>query len=315
MAFFQRLFNGLSKTRESIAEGLNSLFSASKIDEDFYDEMEEILITGDLGYNTTEEIIESLKEQVREKRIKEPEECRELLIDIITEMLMKTPPDYDYEDDHSVVLVVGVNGVGKTTTIGKLAAAMKSKGKKVIVAAADTFRAAAGEQLEVWVERAGADFIRCTEGQDPASVVFDAMQAAKARNADIVFCDTAGRLHNKKNLMQELEKIRRVISRENPEAHVETLIVLDGTTGQNAMSQAKEFMNAVQVTGAVITKLDGTARGGIAIAIQNELSIPVKYIGVGEAIEDLQRFDARSFAKALLARPDEPLLEDDEEPA
>ncbi len=302
--FFKRLAKGLTKTRESIASGLGSIFSASHIDDDFYEEMEELLITSDIGVSSTEEIIEELKEQVKEKRIKEPEECRELLIEIITDMLLRVPAGYDYEENKSVVLVVGVNGVGKTTTIGKLAAKMRQEGKRVIVAAADTFRAAAGSQLEVWVERAGADFIKCTEGQDPASVVFDAMQAAKARNTDIVFCDTAGRLHNKKNLMQELEKIRRVISRENPEAYVETLIVLDGTTGQNALSQAKEFLSASQVTGAVITKLDGTAKGGIAIAIQNELNIPIKYIGVGEAIEDLQRFDAEAFVRAMLGAPE-----------
>ena len=297
--FFKRLFKGLSKTRESIASGLDAIFSTSHIDEEFYEEMEELLITGDIGVNTTEEIIEKLREQVKQKHVKQPQECRQLLADIMTDMLLENPPDYDYEDKRSVVLVVGVNGAGKTTTIGKLASIMKKKGRTVMVAAADTFRAAAGEQLEVWVQRAGADFIRCTEGQDPASVVYDAMQSAKARNTDIVFCDTAGRLHNKKNLMQELEKIRRVISRENPDAFVETLIVLDGTTGQNALSQAREFMAVSQVTGAVITKLDGTAKGGIAIAIQNELGIPVKYIGVGEAIEDLQRFDARAFVEAL----------------
>ena len=297
--FFKRLFKGLSKTRESIASGLDAIFSTSHIDEEFYEEMEELLITGDIGVNTTEEIIEKLREQVKQKHVKQPQECRQLLADIMTDMLLENSPDYDYEDKRSVVLVVGVNGAGKTTTIGKLASIMKKKGRTVMVAAADTFRAAAGEQLEVWVQRAGADFIRCTEGQDPASVVYDAMQSAKARNTDIVFCDTAGRLHNKKNLMQELEKIRRVISRENPDAFVETLIVLDGTTGQNALSQAREFMAVSQVTGAVITKLDGTAKGGIAIAIQNELGIPVKYIGVGEAIEDLQRFDARAFVEAL----------------
>ncbi|MBQ7563513.1 MAG: signal recognition particle-docking protein FtsY [Lachnospiraceae bacterium] len=299
MSLFKRLFDGLTKTRDKIADGLDSLFSASHIDEDFYEEMEELLITSDLGVETTEELIDRLREEVDGKHIKEPEECRELLISIMTEMLEELPPDYAFEEKKSVVLVVGVNGVGKTTTIGKLAQLMIRKGKSVLVAAADTFRAAAGEQLAVWVERAGAEFIKCTEGQDPASVVYDAMQAAKARNTDIVFCDTAGRLHNKKNLMQELEKMRRVITRDNPEAFVETLIVLDGTTGQNAMQQAREFKEACDVTGAIITKLDGTAKGGIAIAIQNELSIPIKYIGVGEQVEDLQPFDARSFVSAM----------------
>lgn len=314
MALFKRLLEGLSKTRDKLADGLDSLFTASHIDEDFYEEMEEILITSDLGVETTEELIDRLKDAVSEKRIKEPSECRELLISIMTDMLSETPADYDYEDKKSVVLVVGVNGVGKTTTIGKLAQLMIRKNKSVLVAAADTFRAAAGEQLEVWVKRAGAEFIKCTEGQDPASVVYDAMQAAKARNTDIVFCDTAGRLHNKKNLMQELEKMRRVITRENPEAFVETLIVLDGTTGQNAMLQAREFKEACGVTGAIITKLDGTARGGIAIAIQNELGIPIKYIGVGENVEDLQRFDARAFVEAIFAgaETEEEEVEEDE---
>ncbi|HAG69226.1 MAG TPA: signal recognition particle-docking protein FtsY [Lachnospiraceae bacterium] len=298
--FFSRLVKGLSKTRSSISEGLNALFSASGIDDDFYDEMEEILITSDIGVQSTEEIIETLKEQVKEKHIREPEECRTLLNDIMVDMLSRIEADYSFEDERSVVMVVGVNGAGKTTTIGKLASIMRQKGRSVLVAAADTFRAAAGEQLKVWVDRAGADYIKGSEGQDPASVVYDAMQAAKARSIDIVFCDTAGRLHNKKNLMQELEKMRRIVSRENPDARVETLIVLDGTTGQNAIAQAREFMAAAKVTGAVITKLDGTARGGIAFAIQNELEIPVKYIGVGEAIEDLQRFDPGAFVKAIL---------------
>ncbi|MCR5789051.1 MAG: signal recognition particle-docking protein FtsY [Lachnospiraceae bacterium] len=313
MALFKRLFAGLTKTRDSIASGLDSLFSGSHITEDFYDDMEELLISADLGVGATEELIDRLREAVSEKHVKEPEACRALLMEIVTDMLSELPKDYRFEEQRSVVLMVGVNGVGKTTTIGKLATLMRRQGKSVMVAAADTFRAAAGEQLKVWAERAGADFIQCSEGQDPASVIYDAMQAAKARGTDIVFCDTAGRLHNKKNLMQELEKIRRVVSRENPEALVETLLVLDGTTGQNAIVQAKEFLSACDVTGAVITKLDGTAKGGIAVAIERELHIPIKYIGVGETVEDLERFAPEEFVRALFTKSDGDVLESDEE--
>ena len=304
--FFQRLLSGLTKTRKSIARGLSSIFSGfSKIDDDFYEELEEVLIMGDLGVDTTMNIIDDLREKVDEQGIKEPEECRQLLIDIIKEQMAVDETAYEFENRKSVILVIGVNGVGKTTTIGKLASQLKGQGKKVIVAAADTFRAAAIEQLAEWTARANADLIAQQEGSDPAAVVFDACQAAKSRNADVLICDTAGRLHNKKNLMNELAKIRRVIEREYPDAYLETLIVLDGTTGQNALVQAKVFKEAADISGIVITKLDGTAKGGIAIAIQSELGIPVKYIGIGESIEDLQKFDPDSFVNALFEKPED----------
>lgn len=298
--FFGRLFSGLSKTRQSIARGLDSLFSGfSKLDDDFYEELEEILIMGDMGVETTMNIIEGLQEKVKEQHIKEPEECKTLLIDLIKEQMSVTEADYDFENKTSIVLLIGVNGVGKTTTIGKLASQYKDNGKKVIMAAADTFRAAAIEQLSAWADRAGVDIIAHQEGSDPAAVVYDACQAAKARKADILLCDTAGRLHNKKNLMNELSKIRRVIEREMPEACLETMIVLDATTGQNALVQARQFKDAAAIDGIILTKLDGTAKGGIVIAIQSELGIPVKYIGVGEGIEDLQKFDPESFVHAI----------------
>jgi len=304
--FFSRLLSGLKKSRNNIAKGLSSIFKGfSKIDDEFYEELEEVLIMGDLGVDTTMNIIDTLQEKVDEQGIKEPEECRQLLIDIIREQMAVDETAYEYENRTSVVLVIGVNGVGKTTTIGKLSAQLKAKGKKVIIAAADTFRAAAIEQLTEWANRAGVDLIAQNEGSDPAAVVFDACQAAKSRHADVLICDTAGRLHNKKNLMNELAKIRRVIEREFPEAHLETLIVLDGTTGQNALVQAREFKEAADITGIVITKLDGTAKGGIAIAIQAELGIPVKYIGIGEGIDDLQKFDPDSFVEALFEVPEE----------
>ena len=278
--FFSRLVSGLTKTRKNIASGLDSIFHGfSKIDDDFYEELEEILIMGDLGVDTTMNIIEDLQERVKEEHIKEPAECRQLLIDIIKKQMEVDETAYEYENRTSVVLVIGVNGVGKTTTIGKLAAQLKSQNKKVIMAAADTFRAAAIEQLTEWSNRAGVDIIAQQEGSDPAAVIYDACQAAKSRHADVLLCDTAGRLHNKKNLMNELSKIRRVIEREFPEAYLETLIVLDGTTGQNALVQAKQFKEVSDISGIVLTKLDGTAKGGIAIAIQAELGIPVKYIG------------------------------------
>jgi fused signal recognition particle receptor len=277
--FFSRLVSGLTKTRKNIASGLDSIFHGfSKIDDDFYEELEEILIMGDLGVDTTMNIIEDLQERVKEEHIKEPAECRQLLIDIIKKQMEVDETAYEYENRTSVVLVIGVNGVGKTTTIGKLAAQLKSQNKKVIMAA-DTFRAAAIEQLTEWSNRAGVDIIAQQEGSDPAAVIYDACQAAKSRHADVLLCDTAGRLHNKKNLMNELSKIRRVIEREFPEAYLETLIVLDGTTGQNALVQAKQFKEVSDISGIVLTKLDGTAKGGIAIAIQAELGIPVKYIG------------------------------------
>ncbi len=298
--FFKRLVSGLTKTRDNIVSGMDSIFHGfSKIDDDFYEELEETLIMGDLGVHTTMEIIEDLKAKVKAQHIKEPIECRELLIESIKEQMNVGETAYEFEDRTSVVFVIGVNGVGKTTTIGKLAGKFHEQHKKVILAAADTFRAAAGEQLKEWANRAEVEMIGGQEGADPASVVFDAVAAARARKADILLCDTAGRLHNKKNLMEELKKINRVIDREYPEAHKETLVVLDATTGQNALSQAKEFNEVSDITGVILTKMDGTAKGGIAVAIQAELGIPVKYIGVGETIEDLQKFDADEFVNAL----------------
>lgn len=298
--FFSRLAAGLSKTRDNIVAGVDAIFNgASEIDDDFYEEIEEILVMGDLGINATNAIIEDLKKKVKEQRIKQPKECKELLINSIKEQMNVGETAYEFENRQSVVLVVGVNGVGKTTTIGKMAGKLKAKNKKVILAAADTFRAAANEQLTEWANRAGVDLIGGQEGSDPASVVYDAVQSAKAKKADVLLCDTAGRLHNKKNLMEELRKINRIIEKEYPEAYKETLVVLDGTTGQNALAQAKEFSEVTNITGIVLTKLDGTAKGGIAIAIQKELGIPVKYIGVGEHIDDLQKFNANDFVNAL----------------
>ena len=298
--FFKRLVEGLSKTRENIVSGIDSIFSGySSIDEDFYEEIEAILVMGDIGINTTTSIIERLKEQVSEKHIKDPQECKQLLMDSIKEQMAVGEKAYEFENRKSVILVIGVNGVGKTTSVGKLAGKLKDQGKKVIMAAADTFRAAAGEQLSQWANRAGVELIGGQDGADPASVVYDAISAAKARNADVLICDTAGRLHNKKNLMEELRKIYRIIEKEYPEAYLETLVVLDGTTGQNALAQAKQFHEVANVTGIILTKLDGTAKGGIAVAIESELDIPVKYIGVGETIDDLQKFDANEFVNAL----------------
>ena len=298
--FFKKLVSGLTKTRDNVVSGLNSIFHGfSKIDEDFYEELEEILIMGDLGVATTEKIITDLKAKVKELKIKEPAECKELLINSIKEQMDLGENAYEFEQRKSVILVIGVNGVGKTTSIGKIAAGLKKQGKKVIMAAADTFRAAAIEQLTEWANRAGTDIIAQKEGSDPGAVVFDAIQAAKARNADVLICDTAGRLHNKKNLMEELRKIDRIIDREMPDAYRETLIVLDGTTGQNALSQLKEFNDITTVSGIVLTKMDGTAKGGIAVAIQAEYGVPVKYIGVGEKIEDLQKFNSDDFVNAL----------------
>lgn len=298
--FFARLVQGLTKTRNSIMSGFDAIFSGfSSIDDDFYEELEEVLVMADLGIHTTENIIEELKSKVKEQHIKEPQACKQLLIDTIKEQMRVDEDAYAFEHQTSVVLVIGVNGVGKTTTIGKLAGQYKKAGKKVVMAAADTFRAAAIEQLTEWSHRAGVDIIAGQEGSDPASVIYDAIAAAKARRADILLCDTAGRLHNKKNLMEELKKINRIIEREYPEAYRENLIVLDGTTGQNALVQARQFKETADITGIVLTKLDGTAKGGIAVAIQSELDIPVKYIGVGESIDDLQKFDANSFVDAL----------------
>ncbi len=298
--FFRRLVSGLAKTRNNIVSGIDSIFSGfSKIDDDFYEEIEEILIMGDIGVQTTENIIEDLKEKVKENKIKDPKECKQLLIDSIKKQMDIGENAYEFEHRKSIILVIGVNGVGKTTSVGKLAAQLKAKGNKVMMAAADTFRAAAIEQLTAWANRAGTDIIAQQEGSDPGAVVYDAIQAAKARKADILICDTAGRLHNKKNLMEELKKIDRIIEKEYSDIYRETFIVLDGTTGQNALSQARQFMECANITGVILTKMDGTAKGGIAVAIQSELSIPVKYIGIGEKIEDLQKFDADSFVDAL----------------
>ena len=298
--FFRRLADGLAKTRNNIVSGMDAIFNGfSDIDDDFYDEIEETLVMGDIGINATTAIIDNLKQKVKEQHIKDPHECKELLINSIKEQMQVGETAYEFEHRTSVVLVIGVNGVGKTTSVGKLAGKLKEQGRKVILAAADTFRAAAGEQLTEWANRAGVEIIGGSEGADPASVVFDAVSAAKARKADVLLIDTAGRLHNKKNLMEELKKINRIIEREDPDAYRETLVVLDGTTGQNALEQARQFGEVADLTGIILTKLDGTAKGGIAVAIQSELNVPVKYIGVGEHIDDLQKFDADTFVNAL----------------
>ena len=304
--FFSRLVAGLTKTRDSFVSGIDSIFSGfSSIDDDFYEDIEEILIMGDIGVRATQEILENLQQKVKENHIKQPEECKELLIQSIKEQMEVGETAYRFEHEKSVVLVVGVNGVGKTTSVGKLAGKLKAQGRKVVLAAADTFRAAAGAQLEEWAHRAGVDMIGGQEGADPAAVVYDAVAAAKARKADVLLCDTAGRLHNKKNLMEELKKINRIIDKEYPDAFRETLVVLDGTTGQNALAQAKQFMEVADITGIILTKMDGTAKGGIAVAIQSELGIPVKYIGVGETIDDLQKFDSEQFVDALFSTREE----------
>lgn len=301
--FWSRLVSGLSKTRDNIVSGIDFIFNGfSSIDEDFYEEIEEILIMGDIGVNATEAIIENLKEKVKENKIKDPAECKELLIRSIKEQMDVGETAYRFENEKSVVLIIGVNGVGKTTSVGKLAGKLKDQGKKVVLAAADTFRAAAGNQLLEWANRANVEMIGGQEGADPAAVVYDAVAAAKARHADVLLCDTAGRLHNKKNLMEELRKINRILEKEYPDAYRETLVVLDATTGQNALAQAREFAEVADITGIILTKMDGTAKGGIAVAIHSELGIPVKYIGVGETIEDLQKFDANEFVNALFER-------------
>ena len=297
--FFARLFGGLTKSRNQIKENLDEAFGCSVIDEDFYDALEEALVASDMGIETTETVIENLREIVEDLELTKPADCKKYMVDCFRQQMKVGNTAYEFEDRTSVVLVVGVNGVGKTTTIGKLAAKLKAKRKKVMIAAADTFRAAATEQLTVWAQRAGADIITGQEGADPASVVYDAVNAAKSRKADVLLIDTAGRLHNKKNLMEELRKIYRILERSYPEAYLETLLVLDGTTGQNAILQARSFAEVADITGLVITKLDGTAKGGIAVAVQSELEIPVKYIGVGEHIEDLQKFDPQAFVEAL----------------
>ncbi len=305
MAIFGKIFdnlkNGLSKTKDALTDKINeTLKLAITIDEELYEELEEILVMSDIGMDTTIEIINRLKDKIRKEKINDPNEVYPALKEVIKNMLLEgTEENTKEESEKKVLLVIGVNGVGKTTSIGKLAAKNKNEGKKVILAAADTFRAAAIDQLEVWSERAGVDLIKHSEGSDPAAVVFDAVNAAKARNIDLLICDTAGRLHNKKNLMDELSKIGRIIDREFAGAAKETLLVLDATTGQNAVIQAKQFMEACPIDGIILTKLDGTAKGGVVISIKNSLNIPVKYIGVGEGIDDLQEFDAESFAEAL----------------
>ena len=306
VGFFKRLVNGLTKTRDSIVAGIDSIFSGySNIDDDFYEEIEEILVMGDIGINTTTKIIDHLKERVAEEHITDPAECKQLLIESIKKQMDVGATAYEFENRKSVVLVIGVNGGGKTTSVGKLAGLLKDQGKKVVLAAADTFRAAAGEQLTEWAHRAGVDIIGGQNGADPASIVYDAVAAAKARNADVLICDTAGRLHNKKNLMEELKKINRVIDREYPDAFRVKLVVLEATPGQNELAKANELYQVTDITGIVLTKMDGTAKGGIAVAIQSELGIPVKYIGVGETIDDLQKFDSEEFVNALFYREEE----------
>jgi len=300
--FFEKVYDGLTKTRENLSRGLDSIFqSFTDIDDDFYDELEETLIMADVGVDATLKIIDDLKHRARVQGIKDTSACKNLLQQVIKEQMELDEDAFAFENEKTVMLVIGVNGVGKTTSIGKLAAGQKAKGKNVLIAAADTFRAAAIDQLDVWAKLAKVDMIAHDEGSDPAAVVFDACRAAKARNTDLLICDTAGRLHNKKNLMNELAKINRVIDREYPEAKRETLIVLDATTGQNAMNQAKQFMEAADITGIILTKMDGTAKGGIAIAIQTELGLPVKYIGLGEHINDLLEFDTDIFVSILFS--------------
>ena len=300
--FFSRLVEGLTKTRNAVVSGIENVFLGyDVIDEDFYEELEETLIMGDIGIRASTDIIEELRKRVKEEHLNSPAQCREVLIDTIKRKMDLGENAYEFENRKSVVFVIGVNGVGKTTSVGKLASQLKNEGKKALVVAADTFRAAAIEQLEEWTKRAGVDIIAQNEGSDPGAVVFDACKAAKARNTDVMIVDTAGRLHNKKNLMEELKKINKIIEREYPDAYRETLVVLDGTTGQNALEQARVFNEAANITGIILTKLDGSAKGGIAVAIQAELSIPVKYIGVGEKIDDLQKFNSKEFVDALFS--------------
>ena len=298
--FFSRLKEGLAKTRDNIVAGIDAVFyGSSEIDDDFYEELEETLIKGDIGVNATNDIMERMKEEVKKKHLRHPSECKQLLVESIKEQMRVEETAYEFEHKQSVIFIIGVNGVGKTTSVGKLAGILKAQGNKVLIAAADTFRAAAGDQLAEWAHRAGVDMIGGTDGADPASVIFDAVNAAKARNVDVLICDTAGRLHNKRNLMEELKKMNRIIDREFPNVHRENLIVLDGTTGQNALAQAREFGEVANLTGIILTKMDGTAKGGIAGARQSELNVPVKYIGVGETIDDLQKFDVDDFVNAL----------------
>ena len=300
MGFFEKLKNGLKKTKEVLMKPVNSLFSSyDKVDDEFFEELFDILVMSDVGVATSQENIDGLKERLKEKKIKETGAAREELISIMTELVDSENGTIDLEKTPTVILVIGVNGVGKTTSIGKIATLLKSKGKKVVLAAADTFRAAAIEQLGVWADRAGVPMVKQGEGADPAAVVFDAIASFRKQNADFLIVDTAGRLHNKKNLLDELAKINRVIDRELPGANRETLLVLDAVTGQNGLSQAKEFTSAANITGIVLTKLDGTAKGGIVLAIKEELGIPVKLIGVGEGADDLQPFNGNEFVKAM----------------
>lgn len=311
MGLFSKLKEGLTKTRDNIVSGIDNIFNGfSSIDDDFYEELEETLIMGDIGVRATDEIIEDLKAKVKENKIKDPKDCKKLLIDTIKEKMNLGPNAYEFENTKSIVMLIGVNGVGKTTSVGKLAGHLKEQNKKVVLAAADTFRAAAIEQLTEWANRVGADIIAQNEGSDPAAVIYDSIAAAKARHADVLLCDTAGRLQNKKNLMEELRKIDRVIEREYADAYRENLIVLDATTGQNALSQLREFNDVTNITGIILTKMDGTAKGGIAVAIQAEFGIPVKYIGVGEQVKDLQKFDSDTFVNALFDTSDN---EDDDD--
>ena len=300
--FFSRLVEGLTKTRNAVVSGIENVFLGyDVIDEDFYEELEETLIMGDIGIRASTDIIEELRKRVKEEHLTSPSQCKDVLIETIKQRMDLGENAYEFENRKSVVFVIGVNGVGKTTSVGKLASQLKKEGKKVLVVAADTFRAAAIEQLEEWTKRAGVDIIAQNEGSDPGAVVFDACKAAIARNTDVMIVDTAGRLHNKKNLMEELKKINKIIEREYPDPYRETLVVLDGTTGQNALEQARVFNEAANITGIILTKLDGSAKGGIAVAIQAELSIPVKYIGVGEKIDDLHKFDSQEFVDALFS--------------
>ncbi|MBE5861018.1 MAG: signal recognition particle-docking protein FtsY [Butyrivibrio sp.] len=300
--FFAKLTEGLSKTKDGVVKGINNVLSSfTSVDEDFYEELEETLIMGDIGINATSRIMDKLREQVKDRHITDTQQCRELLISNIREQMRTDDNAYDFENDKTVIFVIGVNGVGKTTSVGKLAAHFRKKGKKVLVAAADTYRAGATEQLREWTDRAEVPLIAGKDGADPASVIYDAVNAFRSRDCDILMIDTAGRLHNKKNLMEELAKMNRIIDKELPGIRRENFIVLDGTTGQNAISQAREFGEVADLTGIVLTKLDGTAKGGIAVAIVSELNIPVKYIGVGEGLEDLERFESDEFVDALFS--------------
>ena len=299
MGFFSKIKQGLQKTRASLSNGVTSIINSfTKIDEELFEELEEILVMADIGVNTATEICDILRKKIKEQGIKDPQVIKQLLKEVIADMLGEDE-GLKLDTKPTMILVIGVNGVGKTTTIGKLSSQLNASGKKVVLGAADTFRAAAIDQLGIWAERAGVTMVKSVEGTDPASVVFDTIASAKSKGADIIICDTAGRLHNKKNLMDELAKIYRVIARELPEARLETLLVLDAATGQNAVNQAREFKNVADITGIVLTKLDGTAKGGIVIPIHNELSIPVKYIGVGEGIDDLQPFNAKEFVDGI----------------